>query len=162
MTDVDVEGFRTAMAHLAAGVSVVALRDRHDLAITANSVVSVSLEPPTVLFCVHEDSRIREGLETTDRWAVSIMSAAGSAAVEWLASPGRPTRGQLDRVPHWRGEHSGAAILDAASAWVECETEWIRDAGSHAVVVGRVLASGTNPQNSGAIVHRLSRMLPLQ
>ncbi|UFU07494.1 flavin reductase family protein [Ruania halotolerans] len=161
MTDADPEQFRTTMAHLAAGVSVVTIRDRHDLAFTANSVVSVSLEPPTVLFCVHEDSRIREALETASRWAVSIMGADGLGAADWLASPGRPTRGQLDRVPHRRGAHSGAAILDAASAWVECETDWIRTAGSHAVVVGRVLESGTHPRHAGAIVHRLGRMVAL-
>ncbi|WP_159620001.1 flavin reductase family protein [Ruania rhizosphaerae] len=157
----DVEMFRTAMARLTSGVCVVSARDRYDIAITATSVVSVSLEPPTVLFCVHQDSRLREALESVTRWAVSVVSRSGRAEAEWLASPGRPTRGQLDQVAFHRGEHSGAAILDSAAAWVEAETEWIQEAGSHDVVVGRVLASGTQSDRTGALVHRMSRMMTI-
>ncbi|UFU04671.1 flavin reductase family protein [Ruania suaedae] len=150
------------MAQLAAGVCVLAVRDRHDIAITATSVVSVSLDPPTILCCVHQDSRFREALESAPRWAISVMSSSGRAQADWLASPGRPTRNQLDRVGFRRGERSGAAILDDAVAWVEAETSWTQPAGSHEVVVGEVLASGVNPGRTGALVHRLSRMLTIE
>ena len=163
MTSLDQQdAFRTAMARLASGVSVVAVRDgRHDLAMTATSVVSVSLDPPTVLFCVHSDSRIAEAVAEGSRWAVSVLGERGLPEADWLATPGRPTLDQLARIPHQRGEVSGAAVLDAAAAWVECETEWVRPAASHDVVVGRVLTTGLAPEQTGAIVHHLGRLRAL-
>ncbi|TDE94288.1 flavin reductase [Occultella glacieicola] len=147
------------MSRLASGVSVVAVRHgNQDLAMTATSLVSVSLDPPTVLFCVHSDARLREAVEPGARWAASILGGDALAAADWLATPGRPAFGQLATIAHRRGEVSGAAILDGASAWLECETEWIRTAASHDVVVGRVLAAARVPGAGGAILHFHGRM----
>ncbi|CAM3532840.1 flavin reductase family protein [Occultella aeris] len=151
--------FRATMSRLASGVCVVAVRERHqDLAMTATSLVSVSLDPPTVLFTVHSDARLREAVEPGSRWAVSILGSGALAAADWLATPGRPAFDQLATVAHHRGDLSGAAILDDASAWLECETQWIRPAATHDVVVGRVLASARVPGSGGAVLHFHGRM----
>jgi len=72
------DAFRAVMSRLASGVSVVAARDgRHDLAMTATSLVSVSLDPPTVLFCVHSDARIADVVGEGSRWAVSSLGERG-------------------------------------------------------------------------------------
>src|SRR5699024_766304 len=148
------EEFRAVMSRLVSGVSVVAVKDgRHDLAMTATSIVSVALEPPTVLFAVHSDARLAEKVDDGALWAVSILGPEGRPDADWLASPGRPTIGQLSRVPHHPGETSGAAILDSASAWLEAKTVWTKEAGTHLVVVGEVLAGGVRPGVSGATLH---------
>lgn len=164
MTSLDEkDAFRAVMSRLASGVSVVAARDgRHDLAMTATSLVSVSLDPPTVLFCVHSDARIADAVAEGSRWAVSILAESALPQADWLATPGRPTLDQLARVPHTRGELSGAAVLTAAAAWLECETTWVRPAASHDVVVGTVLATGVAAENIGAIVHHLGGLRPLR
>lgn len=155
----DQDAFRTVMARLASGVSVIAARDgKHDLAMTATSLVSVSLEPPTVLFCVHSEARIADAVTEGSRWAVSILGEQGLSDADWLATPGRPTLDQLARISHTRGETSGAAILRAAAGWLECETTWVRSAGSHDVVVGRVLATGVAPEVTGALLHHFGRL----
>ncbi|QGH68767.1 flavin reductase [Pseudactinotalea sp. HY158] len=155
----DGEEYRALMSRLVSGVSVVALRDgHHDLAMTATSVVSVALEPPTVLFAVHADARLAERIETGAEWAVSILGPTGGSDAEWLASPGRPTIGQLDRVPHRRGELTGAAVLESASAWLEARTVWTKEAASHLVVVGEVLSGGVRPGVAGATVHAFGRL----
>jgi flavin reductase (DIM6/NTAB) family NADH-FMN oxidoreductase RutF len=161
-----VETFRAAVARLAAGVCVVAVARRSggsstDHAMTATSLVPVSLYPPMVLFCVHADARMREVLDEVDTWAVSVLDAHAGPAAEWLATPGRPTIGQLASVAHHRGAASGAALLDGAQAWVECRTAWIRSAGDHDVVVGDVVSARVAPGARGALVHRLGRLAPL-
>lgn len=158
------EGFRAAMTRLASGVCVVAVRGVRpavDHAATVTSFTSVSLEPPMVLFCVHRHARLREALDDGPRWAVSILDGTAGAAASWLAEPGRPTRGQLDRIPHRRGEHSGAALVNQAQAWLECRTAWIRAAGEHDVVVGEVLSAEVAPDARGALVHRWGRTTSL-
>lgn len=148
------EEFRQAMSRLVSGVAVIAARSgRHDVAITATSVTSVSLDPPMLLFTVHRDARLRDCVEVGDRWAVSILGAGGRAAASWLSEPGRPLLDQLSRVPHRLGEGSGAAILDSATAWVEARTAWIAAAGTHDVVCGDVIGCGVNPANRGAVLH---------
>lgn len=153
------EQYRLIMSRLVSGVSVVTSRYRNlDLAMTATSVVSVSLEPPTLLFAVHADARLAEAIEAGAGWAVNILGADGLATADWLASPGRPAVGQLAQVSHERGEYTGAAVLGSAAGWVECETEWVKPAGSHLVVVGQARAGGFRKGATGAVLHAHGRL----
>lgn len=162
MSEELVERYRSTVARLPGGVAVVALRHGPaDLAMTATSVVSVSLRPPMVLFCVHADARMREALEEVDTWAVTLLDAGGAVAAGRLAEPGRPSLGQLVGIPHRRGEHSGAALLEPAQGWLECRTAWTREAGDHEVVVGEVLDAAVGATGTGALVHHLGRLRPL-
>src|SRR5690625_7670439 len=108
-TEERVDAYRLAMSRLISGVCVVSARSGSlDLAMTATSVVSVSLEPPTVLFCVHSDARLAEAVEPPGRWAVSVLDAEALAVADWLASPGRPAVGQLDGGQIGRAAGRGA------------------------------------------------------
>ncbi len=157
-----VERYRATMQRLAQGATVVALRHgATDLAMTATAVASVSLRPPMMLFCVHTDARMREALEDVDTWAVSLLDGSSRVTAERLAMPGRPAIGQLTGVPHTRGPHSGAALMDQAQGWLECRTAWVKNAGDHDVVVGEVLDARIGPTATGALVHHLGRLRPL-
>lgn len=152
---------RAVMSRLAAGVSVVTGRSgRHDLAVVATSVVSCSLDPPMVLFTVHRESRLREVVEPEMPWAVSVLGERGLQAARWLAEPGRPLLDQLASIPHRRRPGSGLAILDTSVAWVEARTVWIKEAGSHDVVVGEVLDCGLTPGGHGSVLHVRGVMEP--
>ncbi|GMA30580.1 flavin reductase family protein [Litorihabitans aurantiacus] len=153
--------YRLAMARLPGGVAVVAgTSGARDVVAVVTSLVSLSLEPPTVLVAVHEASRLAETLEVGRRWAATVMGAGSAPLVTWLAEPGRPDLGQLQGVPHHRGEVSGAAVLEAGAAWVECVTTRVLEAGDHAVVLGRVERAGVGAAD-GALVHRLGRVRDL-
>ncbi|WP_248257654.1 flavin reductase family protein [Georgenia sp. EYE_87] len=157
-----VERYRATMGRLPGGVTVVSVRQgRLDLAMTATAVASVSLRPPMVLFCVYTDARLREALDEVDTWAVSILDGSAVVAAERLAMPGRPAFGQLIGVPHHTGEHSGAALIDAAQGWLECRTAWIKNAGDHDVVVGEVIDARTGTTGAGGLVHHLGRVRAL-
>lgn len=157
--DVTADAFRSTVARLAAGVVVVAAV-RHGVvhAATVSSVASVSLEPPLLLFCVHTDARLRDVLDDVDAWAVSVLADDQGDVADWLASPGRPAVGQLDRVPHRLAPVSGAPWVDGAAAWFDCRTEAVHPAGDHDVVVGRVLAAREGDATSGGLVHLRGRL----
>jgi len=158
-TPVDPDLFRATVARLPAGVAVVVLRWRGALhAMTASAVASVSLDPPLLMFAVHADSRIREALDDVDAWAVSVLSDAQGPTADWLASPGRPTIGQLDRVPHRLAPVSGAAWLDGAAAWFDCRTSAVHAAGDHDLVVGTVVATQQGSAAAGGLVHLRGRL----
>lgn len=153
------DAFRAAIGRLPAGVAVVALRQRGlDLAATVSAVCSVSLEPPLLLFCVHADSRLREGLDEVDRWTLSVLAEDQGPVADWLASPGRPALDQLARVPHRRDPGSGAAVVEGAAAWFSCRTRAVHPAGDHDVVVGEVLELGEGEPSAGGLVHHRGRL----
>lgn len=147
------------MSRLVSGVCVVTARSGpHDLASTVSSLVSVSLDPAVVLFTVHREARLREALDVGSPWAVSVLGAGGRAAAAWLSEPGRPVLDQLAQLPHRDGEHSGAAILASATAWLEARTTWVVEAGSHDVIGGDVLAAGVASGTRGAVLHGYGRL----
>ncbi|WNB85016.1 flavin reductase family protein [Cellulomonas sp. ATA003] len=159
----DPDVFRAAIGRLPAGVAVVALRWRDvDHAMTASAVASVSLDPPLVLFCVHEDARFREALDAVDGWGLSVLADTAGPVADWLASPGRPAVGQLGRVPHTPGPLTGAPLVDDAAAWFECRTAAVHRAGDHDIVVGEVLSATQGPAAAGGLVHLRGRLRPVR
>ena len=148
---------RNAMAHFATGIAVVTtLEDGHDHAMTANSVTSVSLEPPLVLVCVRLDSGWLEAVSSSGVWGVSLLPVDGRPAASWLSTGGRPLYGQLAQIPHHRGE-LGVALVDDALATLECRTQAMHEAGDHMIVVGEVVSSYADPRRDDPLIYYRSR-----
>lgn len=144
---VDAAAFRAALGRFSSGVTVVATVDPDgglDHALTASAFTSVSLDPPLVLVGIDRRNRFHDPVIRARRWAVSILSRDGQAAATWFATRGRPLEGQLDRVRHRRGGHTGAALVTDAIAWLECETWAVHDGADHALLVGRVLGAAVD------------------
>lgn len=151
---VDPARYRQTMGRFATGVAVVTSRHRgHDVALTVDSLTSVSLEPVLLLVCLHAEARVLEAVEEGQDWAVSILPARHRAVATWLGEPGRPLHDQLTRVPHTRGRASGAALVDGALATLECRTWAVHPAGDHSIVVGEVLGLDAPPTDDPALVH---------
>jgi flavin reductase (DIM6/NTAB) family NADH-FMN oxidoreductase RutF len=81
-----------------------------------------------------------------------VLPASARATADWLATPGRPLHGQLDRVAHHRGV-TGVALVDGALATVECRTHAVHPAGDHSLIVGEVVAVGAPAEAAPALVH---------
>jgi flavin reductase (DIM6/NTAB) family NADH-FMN oxidoreductase RutF len=150
----DIALFRRAAGRFATGVCVVTTVDGAlDHAMTANAFTSVSLEPLLVLVCVENEARFHDAIVASGLWGVSVLDAGARPVSEWLATRGRPLHGQLDRVPHRRGELTGAALLDQAVAWLECRTQTVVPAGDHSVVIGEVLSAEVGREDAGALLY---------
>lgn len=151
---IDPAVFRRAVGRFPTGITVVTTRDGTvDHAMTVSSFSSVSLEPLLVLICVEVEARFHDAVLESGVWGVSILAGEGRAAAAWLATRGRPLHGQLDRTPHHRGPATGVALLDAASATLECRTTAVHPGGDHSIVVGEVVGVGIDEDNAGALVY---------
>ena len=103
------------MGRFASGVAVVTARWRgHDVALTVDTLTSVSLDPVLLLVSLHAEARVLEGLQDGGPLGVSILTARQRGLAEWLGETGRPLHGQLARVPHERGPVTGVALLAGA------------------------------------------------
>ncbi len=156
------DDYRTVATRLPGAVCVVAVRWRGSMhATTVSSVASVSLDPPQLLFCVHADARLADALADADLWTLSVLAADQAPVADWLASPGRPTFGQHDRVPHTVSDVTGAVRVAGAAAWFDCRTAAAHPSGDHVIVVGDVLAAGAGVGDGGALVHVQGRLKPV-
>ena len=157
--------FRAAASQFATGITVVTtVLHGVDHAMTVNSFTAVSLRPQLVLICAERSTRFHDAVLGSRLWAVSVLPETAQASAAWLATKGRPLDGQLDRVPHARGRLTGAALLLGSLSVFECETYAEHDGGDHTIVVGRVMGTGVDDRESGALMyHRGSyrRVVPL-
>jgi flavin reductase (DIM6/NTAB) family NADH-FMN oxidoreductase RutF len=154
----DPSAYRRAMGRFASGVTVVTARvGAIDHAMTANAFASVSLEPLLVLVCVEREARFHDAVVEAGAWGVSVLDGSARATSEWLATRGRPLHGQLDRVPHHYGAITGAALIDASLATMECRTVGIYPGGDHSIVLGEVVAITTRDSDDGGLIHYRGR-----
>ncbi len=134
--------FVTAMAAAACGVSIVTtdgLAGR--FGITVSAVASVSAEPPLVLVCINRRSPAAAAVDANGVFAVNLLSAEQRTLAMTFA--GRPAAGDpYDfSAADWQAGVTDAPLLSDASAAFECEVERAFDAGTHRIVIGRVLAA---------------------
>ena len=147
LPEADPATFRRAAGRFATGVCVLTATDAGlDHAMTANAFTSVSMEPMLVLVCVEMDARFHDAVLAAGQWAVSVLDDGARPVSDWLAVRGRPLHGQLDRVPFHRGPVTGAALIDASLAWLECRTRAVYPAGDHSIVLGEVIGVELGPE----------------
>ncbi|MEV5412561.1 flavin reductase family protein [Thermopolyspora sp. NPDC052614] len=133
--------FTEAMAQLAAGVSVITVRDeRDDIGTTVTTFASLSLEPPLVMVSIAAESYVNEVLLRRDRWAATLLSAGQAAIASRFASPGRPSaRLLVAGTGHHRGPATEALIVEGGVAAVEAETTKVVPAGDHTLYIAALL-----------------------
>lgn len=133
---------REVVGQFPTGVTVVsACGDGVIHAMTSNSFVSVSLEPPLVLVCVSANSRMNQVLDASGSFGVSVLRADQSAVAKHFASRSRPFGAEgFKGVDYYPGHWTEAPLLAGAIAWLECSIHEIRSAGDHFIYIGRVLA----------------------
>ncbi len=132
----DSRAFRDALGLFPTGVAVVTTSGPDsDVGITVNSFVSVSLDPPLVLWCIDKASDRYEAFTKAKCYTVSVLGKAHQAVSAQLARGGAH---QLAGIPVIATE-SGPPALAEALAVFECETFAMHDGGDHAILVGRVI-----------------------
>ena len=151
---VDVDLYRRAAGRFATGICVVTSRESGvDHAMTVSSFSSVSLEPILALICVEVEARFHDAVLAAGFWGVSILDGGGRPVADWLASRGRPLHGQLDRAPHHLGPVTGVALLDAATATLECRTQAVYPGGDHSIIVGEVVSASLSEDAESALIY---------
>jgi flavin reductase (DIM6/NTAB) family NADH-FMN oxidoreductase RutF len=136
----DSSEFRRVMGHFATGVAVVTSRraDGRPCGLTVNAFCSVSLNPTLVLVCVERDADSHDCIRELGSFAVSVLDERkGEALSRRFATYGLDDKFQ---GVAYREEATGAPVLEAALAWVDCRVAQAVPAGDHTVFMGEVIA----------------------
>lgn len=138
----DSNHFREVLAHLPTGVTVIAAHGRSGpVGMAANSVTSVSLDPPLVLFCPAKSSSTWPKIRLAGRFCINVMARHHEQLTRQFAAK------EADRFKDVRYTRRPAGpALEDATAWLECSLFDEHDAGDHTIVVARVVATEAAPE----------------
>ncbi|MFB9776265.1 flavin reductase family protein [Brevibacterium otitidis] len=131
--------YRQTAGQMVRPVAVVAcLRGRQPHAITVDSFLDVSYDPPTMAVSVYSGSRMMESLDIADAMTISVLAAEQKNIAQWLGEPGQPLYGLLDTVPT-AAAPSGVPYIRGAAAVFDCRIVDCLEVATHTLVVGEVL-----------------------
>ena len=135
--------FRDVMARLPAGVVVVSARDSAGYrAMTASSLVSISLDPPMVLVGLEREASTRAAVLEGKAFNVSLLTRAQEFIADRLAGRAPAIDPAWSTLPHRLGTN-GIPLVEGCAAWLECRLVQVHAAGDHDICVGEVEAAAT-------------------
>ncbi|MEK3937090.1 flavin reductase family protein [Sporosarcina sp. FSL W7-1349] len=130
--------FKEVMGSYPSGVTVITTIDQkgNPIGLTANSFVSVSIEPLLVLWCIDKRANSYSAFGPADKFAVNILAADQAEACWTFASKTEADRfGKQD----WSLSENGLPILTGSFASLECKKVQEVDAGDHYILIGEVI-----------------------
>ena len=132
------ETFRRVMGHFATGVTVVASRgpDGEPVGLTVNAFSSVSLDPPVVLICVHENADAHDPLLEAGHFGVSFLKTDQAELAFRFSREESEHRFREMKVVDGP---LGSPIIPGALAWMECRVRQVCSGGDHSVILGDVV-----------------------
>jgi flavin reductase (DIM6/NTAB) family NADH-FMN oxidoreductase RutF len=132
MQRADPLAFRQAASRFATGVAVLTALDPHGeiCGMTANSFVTISLSPPTVLVSV-KSGRMHAAISARRRYGVNVLPEQGGALSRHFAGRSRGTDPDYDLV-------DGLPRLSNCVAFFACEVTRTLDVNDHTLFIAEV------------------------
>jgi len=122
----------------AGAVSIVAAYDRtsdHVVGLTASSFVTLSFDPPLVMFAIQHNTASYASMVSSRAFGVSLLQQGQTDIAALFATSGPEKTGKTAFEP---GRALHVPLIPGALAHVECLTNQIFISGDHAIVVGLV------------------------
>ena len=136
MTGVTNERFRDVLGHLPTGVTVITAHGRRGpTGMAANSVTSLSLNPPMILVCPAKSSTTWPLIRESGWFCVNIMAGHHEQITRQFALKGADRFSGVSTTDR----PAGPALNDAV-AWIDCRLRDEYDGGDHTIAVSDVVA----------------------
>jgi flavin reductase (DIM6/NTAB) family NADH-FMN oxidoreductase RutF len=156
--------FRKTMGLFTTGIAVLATttRDGEVVGMTANSIVSVSLDPMLLLIGVEKIAHIAPTLQEADGFSFNFLGAQQANLSDYFAGRLLPEGPPDFEYTAW----TGGPLLTGCIAAIGCRRHSILEGGDHWIVIGEVQAlfRPENPEPPliffGSRYHTLSADMP--
>lgn len=146
--------YRSLSDEIAASAAVITVSARAGLqAITVDSYLDVSYDPPTMAVCVYAGSRISEALDVADTLTLSVLADDQKSIAQRLGEPGQPAYGRLASIPTEPGT-DGPDHIKGCVAYFELELTKTVDIATHTLYVGRVAMCGRGKPRAEPLIYR--------
>jgi len=154
------ERFREAMRLTVSGVTVVTTEGSAGRAgVTVSTLCSLSMEPPSVVLCIHRDSRALGPILENGVFVANVLGADQSRVADSFAGLIPELREDRFGAGIWSTLKTGAPVLDGALCSFDCRVATVFEFGSHRILVGEVLELATSGSEPLAFSDRAYRRL---
>lgn len=133
----DSRSFRQIMGCFATGVAVVTTRqeDGTGVGLTVNSLTSVSLEPPLVLFCIDKSANLYPVFKTAKVFAFNFLGEDQEDVSRHFADHHHHPKPKN----MWDRPQQGCPILKRSLGWIVCHKTAEYKGGDHQIILGEVI-----------------------
>ncbi len=134
---IDPKEMRNALGMFATGVAIATTvgDGGAPIGLTISSFNSVSLDPPLVLWSLHNDAPSISAFRNHGHFAINILADHQHDICMQFA---RPSDDKFAGVSFQAG-HEGVPLIDGSAAHFECQTYARYPGGDHEIFVGRVV-----------------------
>ena len=145
--------FRAAMAAMAATVSVVtARRGDERIGRTVTSMLSLSMNPPTILVSIDIMSRLADFIAKTGGFSFAMLADDQQDIADAFA--GRVEAGERFNVGSWSHWPSGHPMLTGAVSTLDCDVIGAIETGTHVLFAGAIVEAETATSRAPLIWQR--------
>lgn len=141
----DSQTFRSAWRKFVTGVTVVTTIENSGAVhgMTANGIVSVSLDPLLVLISIGHKRVSNSLIKSSGRFAINILSDQQEAVAKYYAAPSE--KGKRDPDIEFSFTGKGSAVLPECLAHMDCRVERQHETGDHTLFIAGVDELEVNP-----------------
>ena len=128
------QALRRAFGRFGTGVTVVTAQSAQGpLGMTANSFVSVSLDPALVMWSAATSSKRHDAFAAADAFCIHVLGADQLPLAQHFASQGHDFTGF-----GWTPDAGGAPLFAGCLATFHCTAHAVYPAGDHSLILGEV------------------------
>lgn len=145
--------FREAMRQLPGGVAIITTgRDKQVSGMTVSSLLSLSIDPPTVLVSISRKTSSWPLIERLGFFAASVLASDHLSLAQRFSGQHGLSGSQRFDESAWTQLVTGAPVLRDALAAFDCEVENILPHHSHSIVIGKAVRVTRSP-GRGALAY---------
>lgn len=139
MSELTTRRLRELFGLFATGVVIVTAVDAEGepIGLTVNSLASVSLDPPLVLWCLALSSQSRSAFAEGARFDIHIL---GEHQTQLALHFARRIKDKFETDAHWRRDPKPPRV-DGALARLQCRVHAMHEAGDHVIIIGAIEAA---------------------
>jgi flavin reductase (DIM6/NTAB) family NADH-FMN oxidoreductase RutF len=159
-TALDELTLKRAFGSFATGVSIVTAKraDGTAVGLTVNSLSSVSMQPPLLLWCLNKRSPNLGAFQDAKHHAISILAEKQHALASQFA---KPSEDKFKGVAVEASAYGTPRLSDAIAAF-ECINLQQHDAGDHVIFIGQVVGVELDAGHEAPLVCHRSRFVRLE
>ena len=149
---VDQDDYRRLSDLITAGLAVMTTRQgSHDVAVTVDSYLDVSYDPPTMLVALYGMSRAAEAAEESGHFCLNVLAEDQQHLADRFGTPAAPLIGLLSGLD-LRRTADGDAVLEGTLAHFAIRVEQATSAATHRLLIGPVVEMGEGRLEAGPAV----------
>jgi flavin reductase (DIM6/NTAB) family NADH-FMN oxidoreductase RutF len=107
--------------------------------VTVSTLCSLSIEPPSVIACVHRDNRALDMMSRNGVFAANVLADDQEMVAKSFAGLIPELRDDRFASGRWQTLASGVPVLLGALAGFDCRIAKLFEFGTHRIIVGEVL-----------------------